>query len=144
MHFKSNFLVTKEVKPTSSVLMTAHDLCLLQKHRFAGSLKNPALEAATKSFNPELAASQVGNDLNKAFPFHLETRKKLGGGVGLYFGMNYAHGYNHYEDVKLGEYYRNTTDTGYFINRETNGTISETNVLWRRLPALVIKKEAIR
>ena len=142
MHFKSNFLGYKGGK-TLPRFWWRHDLCLLQKHRFAGSsLKNPALEAATKSFNPDWQHHRVGNDL-KVFPFFWKPEKTGWWQVGLYFGMNYAHGYNHYEDVKLGEYYRNTTDTGYFINRETNGTISETNVLWVRLPALVIK-EAIK
>ncbi|MFN8319452.1 MAG: TonB-dependent receptor [Saprospiraceae bacterium] len=143
MHFKSNFLGYKGGKTDflgfddgTRSLPFYKNIALPDP-----SLKNPALEAATKSFNPELAASQVGNDLNKAFSFSFGNQKKLGGGkLGYIFGMNYAHGYNHYEDVKLGEYYRNTTDTGYFINRETNGTISETNVLWSALAGLSYKK----
>ncbi|MBK8700917.1 MAG: TonB-dependent receptor [Saprospiraceae bacterium] len=105
------------------------------------SLKNPALESATKAFNPELAAKETGNNLNKSFSLAYGNQSKLGSGVlGYIFGMNYSHGYNHYEGLQLGEYYRNTTNTGYFVNRETNGTLSEVNVLWSALGGISYKK----
>jgi len=63
-----------------------------------------------------------------------------GGSLGYIMGLNYSHTYNHYDEVRLGEYYRNITDTGYFVNRETSGTLSETNVLWSALGGLSYKK----
>ena len=105
------------------------------------SLKNPALESATKSFNPELAAKEVGNNLNKGFSMAYGNQSKFAGGaLGYIFGLNYSQTYNHYEDFRLGEYYRNVTNSGYFVNRETSGTISETNALWSALGGISYKK----
>lgn len=143
MHFKSGFLGYKGGKTDflgfddgTRALPFYKNISLPDP-----SLKNPALETATRAFNPVLAANPVGNDLNKAFSFSFGNQKKLGGGkLGYIFGLNYAHGYNHYSDVQLGEYYRNTANTGYFVNRETSGTLSEINVLWSALGGLSYKK----
>lgn len=143
MHFKSNFLSYKG--GSTDVLGFDDGTRALPFYKNIElpdpSLKNPALESATKAFNPVLAATPTTNNLNKAFSFSGGNQKKMwGGSLGYIMGLNYSHTYNHYDEVRLGEYYRNITDTGYFVNRETSGTLSETNVLWSALGGLSYKK----
>jgi TonB-dependent receptor len=105
------------------------------------SLRNPALKAASSAFNSTLGAQETTNDLNKSISFSLGNQKKINEGtLGYVFGINYNHGYTHYDQFELGEYFRNTNDNGYFINRQTLGTLSEINTLWSTLGALSYKK----
>jgi outer membrane receptor protein involved in Fe transport len=105
------------------------------------SIKSPLLTSITKEFNPEMAATKSKNNLNKTIGLSGGNQIKLfDGELGYIFGINYQQNYNHYDNFEFGEYFRNANNEGYFINRETRGTLSESNVLLSGLGGLTYKK----
>ncbi|MFM2392671.1 MAG: hypothetical protein RLZZ546_648, partial [Bacteroidota bacterium] len=142
MHFRNDFLNYKGGKTDflgfddGTRALPFHKKIILPDP----SLKNPALATATSLFNNTLAANEGSNDLNKTINFSFGNQKKIGeGSLGYTFGLNYSHGYQHFEDYQFGEYYRNASNNNYFVSRQTMGTLSETNVLWSALGGLSYK-----
>lgn len=142
MHFRDDFLNYKGGKTDflgfddGTRALPFHKKILLPDP----SLKNPALSQATSLFDKTLAPQKSRNDLNKALSFSIGDQKKIGeGSIGYTFGLNYTHGYQHYNDYQFGEYYKNASNNEYFVSRQTMGTLSETNVLWSAIGGLSYK-----
>lgn len=106
------------------------------------SLKSPALESATKSFTKELASSESMNNLNKSISLSYGDQKTYSkGSLGYIFAINYNNTTNHYDNFRIGEFLKNSEGTGYELNRETAGTLSEQSVLWSALGGISFKSK---